>query len=518
MKLDLNIGSFRLAIGQSQQDAKPAEKSTMSPTVLHEGAVTNSPSRTRLFWTPQDYIKEMPRFSRLIQLGKARKFYASDGLTRGAIGTFARHTVGTGIMAQAQTDSEEANDAYERYWKNWCKIADWNGRLSFNRMQQIICKAVDRDGDIFILMLKTPSGFPKVQLIESHRIGNLASDDMTAAKDGSRWVDGVRLSADGTPLAYRLKTTAPDGRESHRDIEASSVIHVVDPDRVNEVRGVTSLYHALNTLHDRYDILAFEKKGVKRDSQTRAVLKTQNGSAIEGEDWDTEEIDADGNKVVLAKTKDGETEIISTDEELTPWQSDRPSPTFVGFLDHLIRDVCIGLGLPFEFIWSPEKLGGTAQRFILEQAQRRIEERQQLLIETVLNRLWFWVIASGIKRGDIPSSENYWDVKWQCPSKITVDAGREAQQEREDLKMGLTTEAESFSKRGKDWREERNQREREIRDLLTRAKAIAKEYDIPVQSAVQLLQMSTPNGNLFSQDANADQGNTQDQQKKDPNK
>lgn len=441
----------------------------------------------------QDSRRDVPRWSRQQLLARARKLYANDGLARGALNDVARYSVGSGLVPQAQTDDEEWNDAAEAYWREWCKVADVSGRFNFNRMQRILSIATDRDGDIGLVLVKSATGFPQVQLVEAHRIGD-GTDPSGKQPDGSEWFDGVKLDPYGKALAYRVVATDSSGVKEVKDVPASDFILMFDPERADQARGVTALYHAINNLHDRKDILDFEKIGVKRDSATWAKLKTATGEADPAE-WDSEEVTVDGKKITFSEARGGEVRVIATDEELDPWESNRPSPAFTGFLDHLVRDIATGLGVPYEFVWNPERLSGTSQRFVLEKAQRRFKERQDLIESMVLNRLWFWVMSVAMNRGDLKRISGSWRVQWQRPAELSVDAGRDATADRDDVKMGLMTEAEHFGRRGRDWRTERVQKEREVDDLIVRAQRLAKARGIEFPLALQLLQLSTPNGN-----------------------
>lgn len=464
-----------------------------SASTLHEGA-GDSRNRTAISTVPQDSRRDVPRWSRVRMLAKARSLYGNDGFARGSINDIARYSVGSGLIPQAQTEDSAWNDAAEAFWREWCKVADVTGRYHFNRLQRILSIAIDRDGDVGVVLVKTATGFPQLQVIESHRIGDGADAGGTQG-DGSEWFDGVRVNVAGRPLAYRVVTVDAFGAKQTREIPASDFILLFDGERADMVRGVTALYHAINTLHDRKDILDYEKVGQKKDAQTWALLKTKSGDA-DPADWTDEEVTVDGKKVVFAESRAGETKVIATDEDMTPWTSNRPSPAFTGFLDHLIRDMATGLGVPYEFIWNPERLGGTAQRFVLEKAQRRFRERQDLMETMLLNRLWFWVISSAIQRGDLAPVKDAWRVRWQRPAELTVDAGRDANNDREDVKMGLMTEAEHFGRRGMDWQNERSQKEREVDDLLERAGRLAKKHKLPLMQAMQMLQLSTPNANM----------------------
>ena len=60
---------------------------------------------------------------------------------------------------------------------------------------------------------------------------------------------------------------------------------------------------------------------------------------------------------------------------------------------------------------------------------------------------------------------------------MTVDAGREAQQNRADVEMGLKTLAQSFGELGLDFEEEMRVRARNAKFLIE----LAAEYQIPLE-------------------------------------
>jgi capsid protein len=170
-------------------------------------------------------------------------------------------------------------------------------------------------------------------------------------------------------------------------------------------------------------------------------------------------------------------------ENLSPT---RPGSNFENFAKFLIRDIALGLNLPPEFVYDPASVGGAGMRFVVAKAQRRFEQRQRLLIDRFCARAWRYFIARAIAAGDLPEVADYDRVSWQTPKSLTVDAGREAMQERENYKAGLSSLADYFGELGLDWQEQVEQMAREkkfIASLNPTAPAPAAEAT-PEQAAV----------------------------------
>jgi hypothetical protein len=85
-------------------------------------------------------------------------------------------------------------------------------------------------------------------------------------------------------------------------------------------------------------------------------------------------------------------------------------------------------------------------------------------------------------------------VEWQAPAHLTVDAGRDANSDREDVKLGLMPESDHYAMRGQDRKKKRDLIELEVTDLIVRAQRIAKATNVSVDLALAMLKQSTPNG------------------------
>lgn len=416
-------------------------------------------------------------------LGYARWMYANNGTVMGAINDMARYSVGAGLRPQSLAG--DVSQEYEDYFNEWGKVADVAGVFNFYQMQRLASIRMDVDGDLGFLMIN--NGFPQLQLIESHTI---ESNDNTLFAH-----DGVRASKAGRPVAYSLK----DG-DKFRIVSANDFMLVYDPDRVQQLRGITALAHAADHVRDQMEILDYEKIGVKMSSAVGLAIKTESGVADDGEALiETGYAAANTGTVPYETFEPGMVKRLRIGESIESFGSNRPNPTFTGFIEHLTREVSLGLGLPYEFVVDPAKQG-TASRFILEKAQRRFEERQQTISAKFCNRVWGWVIASGIKRGDLSPSDAWYKVRWQAPKKITVDYGRESKAHADAIKLGTRTLLEDAGERGQDWLDLRNQTEAETRDLLTRAKALSDEFSISIDSALNLLSQRQPNPTFDSND------------------
>jgi capsid protein len=208
------------------------------------------------------------------------------------------------------------------------------------------------------------------------------------------------------------------------------------------------------------------------------VLKTERGE-LDDTDFNVPGQDAGegepSDPASLQQIVGGKLVALKPNENIESFEPKRPSPTFTGFLEHLRRDSALGV-LPFEFACDSSKIGGAGVRLVVAKADRRFSYRQMVLIQRLIKPVWFYVIGDAIDRGELPAMPGWWKISCTCPKRVSVDAGREAQQNRADVEMGLKTISDHYEELGADFGEELERRARDAKLILD----TAKKYDLPV--------------------------------------
>jgi lambda family phage portal protein len=402
---------------------------------------------------------------RLLKL--SRWLYNNAPFVRGLLNEKARYTVGSGIRPQARSGDDAWDAQAEAYFEQWSRVADVQGRFTWREMQRIASIAVDRDGEVFMRTTVQATGYPALQLILAHRVGDAASL-YNPGKPDPRLIDGVVVNESMRPIFYRhLTGSGMNPTESHEDIPAQQIIHIGESSQGDELRYVTPLAPSINHLRDVSDAVSFEKMALKINSYLALAIKSSNptGTDFFGES-STSTTDA-GNEVTLESLGNtgGGIPRLNLGEDLVAWNSNRPSQNFREFCDILLREVCGNVGVPWEFYARPSDAGGAALRAVLVRAQRTFEQRQALLIDRLCSRVWAHVITTGMQRGFIPQNTDWYRVEWQRPAAASVDYGREAAANLNDVRAGLRTYAEDYAERGLEWKDALRQRAIEAKHL-----------------------------------------------------
>jgi lambda family phage portal protein len=398
---------------------------------------------------------------------RSRYLHKNSGFVRELVGNMAIYATGDGIKPQALSGSTDWNKAAEEYFARWATRCEITNRFCFAECQALVCRGIDVDGEYFIHKTRNQDGVLRLQLIESHRIGDADQNDTE---------DGIGFDEFGAPAFYRV--LLDDG--GFKDVPAHLMLHVFEPEYASAVRQAPTLQHSVNHLLDEMELLALEKHAVKDNADVARVLKTERGELDEDGDFAIAKKNGETGEVsdpgALQKIVGGKLVTLKPGESLDSFQPNRPSPTFTGFLEHLRRDSALG-HIPFEFAADSSKVGGAGVRLVVAKADRRFSYRQLILIERFLKPVWLFVIGDAIATRQLDAVENWTRVSFTTPRRITVDAGREAQQNRADVEIGLKTLSEHFAELGMDFAEEMEIRAQNARALLD----LAAKYQIPLE-------------------------------------
>jgi len=414
---------------------------------------------------PRDLRRDLTPYDRLTMMRKCRWAERNSGLFKQILADMCLYTVGDGIKPQSHASTPEMQQRYEAYFAEKAKRIDITNRFSFYQAQSILLRGMIRDGDSFAAKVRNGNGEAKIQLMEAHRVG-----DPLEGKTPEGMHDGIQFGPYGEYIAVNVYRS--DG--SSRQILAQSMMMVVDQEYASGARGVPLLQHSINSIQDEMEILALEKQAVKDNGDITRIIKKQGG-VLDGDMAGELGAVVNGSYANLANTMGGKLIALEPGESMDSFQSNRPNATFNGFIAALERDISMGV-LPYEFVSDPSKIGGASVRLITAKAARVFGKYQNVIIEQFCVPTWGYIIGQAIASGELPDDPKWNEVSWTTPKSVTVDAGRDAANDRNDVEMGLLSMSELYAQRGLDFRTEMDKRANDMAFIIEKA----KQAKIPV--------------------------------------
>ena len=416
---------------------------------------------------PGDLRQDLTPWNRMAMIRKCRWAERNSGLFKQILADMVLYTVGDGIKAQSHASTPEMQERYEAYFAERSKRIDITNRFSFYQAQAILLRGMIRDGDSFAAKVRNAQGEAKLQLMEAHMVGDPLDEGVV--------IPGIHDGIVYGPFGEFNAVAVHKSDGGTRQILAQSIMHIVDHEYASGCRGVPLLQHSINSIQDEMEILALEKQAVKDNGDVVRTIQKQGGVL----DQDTaNELGAlnTPSYTSIANTMGGKLLVLDQGESLSSHTSTRPNSTFTGFIAALERDITMGV-LPFEFVSDPSKLGGASIRLVTAKASRVFGKYQNTIIETFCLPTWGYIIGEGIANGDLPDDPDWARVSWTTPKSVTVDAGRDAANDRNDVEMGLLSMSELYAQRGLDFRTEMAKRAAD----MVHIQDLAKEYGIPFE-------------------------------------
>ena len=345
-----------------------------------------------------------------------------------------------------------------------------------------------RDGDSFAVKVDF-DGEPKIKDIEADRVGNYLGG--TVNHDEDRIVGGIKVDAIGRPTDYLIWERTRHGQFQNVDKrKASEVLHLYDSTRFDAYRGVTHFAPVLNHLRDLKETVAAQKAKQKLTSKLALLVRNALGGPQTGNiDVMNEDVDKTTGASIRTESfgEGGAIKYQFHGDEMEAFVANDPSDGWFKLTDYLLREIAIGLDLPFEFIWTMAGITGPGTRMMSKQAERTFRGKQDILETRFLNPLTAWWVNFEMNGGKLPFNPDWYKFKFQRPAHISIDAGRDSRSNLDELGAGVSTEGRIAEEQGEDDEEVSDTRKAEVRRKLTNAREIADEFQISLTEALNLI-------------------------------
>jgi capsid protein len=394
------------------------------------------------------------------------------------------------------TGDRDYNQTVSDYFHEWCKNCDVTNRHSFKKLVQLAAEERPVDGDCGFVIRRAGEGL-KLQLVPATRIGNPNS----AAVESNNYYQGIITDDFGQPTAYRIYRVDRNGVYfGAEDIPANQFCHYFDPFRVDQYRGITDFHSAIQTARMLHDILQAEKAGVRFSSQQAALIFNDRGVANPRNLFQPNPSMSlpSGQTQKNELTEVGMIRYFQNSDRVEVMPS-RPSQAFTGFVQHLMHEIALGVGVPEGVLFGTQDYKGPSVRAEFAAADRVFTRQQGVLTDKVLDPIKDAVILDAIARGEIPpptllAGETMVQAlrratkgEWRFPAKLSIDVGRESAANMNENRQGAKSLQEIAAEEGTD----AFSRLEQIAIEAGYVKELATKYGVP-ETAIRLTTNSLP--------------------------
>ncbi|MBI2424190.1 MAG: phage portal protein [Candidatus Hydrogenedentes bacterium] len=310
----------------------------------------------------------------------ARQFDENDSLIGQGLDRLERNVVQDGMQLDPKTGLAELNTYLAAKWSAWCdtpEACDMSQERDFHGMARMVLRSVIRDGDILALMTNTGA----VELIEGHRL-------KTPHRTRKSVVHGILIDRYRRKLEYWITrsdlgilgtVTRADQVEKvpARDRAGNlQALHICDPRRVTQTRGVSALVRVFDMIGMLGDI-NFAKLVQQQILSCFAILRTRPLGGADGFGQptgygdSTTEAKADGSGTELLEGIGPGMEVTGEPgEQLEGFSPNVPGQGYFEQAKLIITIIAINLGLPVHvLLLDPSDTNFSGWRGAIDQAR-----------------------------------------------------------------------------------------------------------------------------------------------------
>ena len=411
-------------------------------------------------WIPtrlDNIDKLIPSYDRNTLVAVSRMLIENFGAARSIARQIPMYSVGKAWKPSLNTDDVKIKEEAEGVIREqFCNITSIQGD-DFSTVLYHIAHLVIRDGECFYLLTEWESGFPAIQIIPCHRVGQRGNFDKVqeGKYKGYTITEGVIKNKYGMPIAYRVLGETEDLDE---DISSTSLKHVYDCDYPEANRGYPALSHGLNDGRDALQAHEWERLNMLARSSHTLIEHSESGipdsnPTMDYFNSDGGNSDTPSNQGVVTNTLFGgiyKTVRAGSGYKLESVKHETPGETWESFNDRMIRKMCAGVPYPFSFVWEGQtRGGGTAERRDVMQARQTIEDMQTLL-EKQAKLMIGYAFKKLVKLGRVKDTPDWWRWSFSKPPKLTVDDGRVSKSNLELWRAGVLNDEDLLNDMGKD--------------------------------------------------------------------
>lgn len=426
-------------------------------------------------------------------ISRSRSLYMTSPIATSAIKSMKTNVVGSGLKLKVRIDSEvlglsesaveELEGTIEREFTLWAesKKCDALGLNNFYEMQGLFLMGQLLNGDGFCLRkYEMPTPFMpyglRLQLIESDRVctpglgynltGNSPYISYGKNKDNDNDIySGVEIDKGGKVVAYWICNQYPNAQNvgnfkplDWTRVEAygvntglPNVLHMFDPERAEQRRGVPILSPVIETLKQISRYTDAELMAAVISGMYTVFIKTETPTDMpfgEAMPEDYEPVEHNENEYELGN---GAINVLGTNESIQIADPKRPSTSFDGFVKALCKQIGSALEIPYELLLKEFNSSYSASRAALLEAWKMFRMRREILTRDFCQPVYEMFLTEAVASGRIKLKGFFQDVTirkawcgadWNGPAPGMIDPVKEVNAAKARVENGFATREE----------------------------------------------------------------------------
>jgi len=362
-------------------------------------------------------------------------------------------TVGAGIIPRATgRDKEKINELLT----GWFKVCDADGRLDFFGFVKAAYMAMEQDGEVLVRKRtrSASSGMAvplQLQLLEIDWLDSARSGTL----NGNSIVNGIEYDVMGAVAAYYLWDQHPGdvavarGRSQSQRVPANQIIHLFNPGRPGQGRGITRLAPVIARVRDLqlYEDAEMARKNLETRMSVLAsgdISGAENpasmGNAGEGQSSSHHDLGELGGGNIVGMPPGMNFTVIEP----------KAAPGYVEYVKFQLHLIAAGIDVPYHMLTGDmSSVNFSSARVRMLDFRRAVTQMQWLtLIPKLLVPIHDAFVEHAYLAGVIKSRDKA--VDFSPPKWDYVNPQQDVQADLAEISGGLSSFSEKLRQRGYD--------------------------------------------------------------------
>lgn len=398
---------------------------------------------------------------------RSRDSVRNDWSGASVIQHWTTNLIGVGITPRMRIGlNAEFKTRGKLIWDDWCKVCDADGMLNFYGLQTLATRAWLEAGECFVRFRSRRADFGmevplQIQLLEADMVPMLDVDSYPGLVVGNKIRSGIELDRSGQRVAYWVYKEHPgDGQSGMATadqlvrIPKNQMLHIIEPKRVGQLRGVPDLSPVLARLRN---VLDFDDAVLERQKLANlfaAFIRPPQGSgfneAIDPITGKPIETDDDMNiglePGIVHKLLPGEDVAFANPPEA--------GTTYSEFMRSQNMGTASGGNLPYEIMSGDIKeVSDRTLRIVMNEFRRFAEQRQwQIIIPQMCQpvRERFADMAALVGLISLSEIDSYKRVEWAPHGWAYIHPVQDVQAKKTEVDAGFRSRDSVIAERGDD--------------------------------------------------------------------
>lgn len=398
---------------------------------------------------------------------RARDAGRNEWAAKAARSRWATNLVGTGILARPKIADTALRAKLIALWDDWAEECDADGVLDLYGLQALVARNWIEAGEVFVRLrprqLEDGLAAPlQLQVLEAEMVPLLDTDSAPGLAPGHSIRSGIEFDAIGRRAAYWFHRHHPGdaattsiGTADLARVPAAQVLHIYEPERPGQLRGVSEFAAILPKLRGigNYDDAVLHRQEIA-NLFTFFVTRPPDGAAPTPDPLSGGLVETGPDGVPIAPLEPG------TGQELAPGEDVKfSSPPDAGtnygdYMRNQHQYVAAGSGIPYELLTGDLRdVSDRALRVILLEFRRHCQQRQwHTLIPQLcrkIRRAWAQacLLAGTLTEAEAAAARQ---VEWAPQGWDYLHPVQDVDARIKEIRAGLKTRSAAILEKGDD--------------------------------------------------------------------